>query len=131
MRDPNTRASVKPRPIHKARQLEEKMAHRDIWTETGLLFTDERGQGLHPQRITKTFERLAKAAGLPALHLHCLRHGHATHGLESGVSLKVMSERLGHSSIRVTGDTYSHVSPALDREAAADIAAAIDGGKGQ
>lgn len=122
--DPATVAALRQ---HKARQAEEKMAHRDIWTETGLVFTDERGQALHPQRITKSFERLAKAAGLPVLHLHGLRHGHATRGLENGVSLKVMSERLGHSSIRVTGDVYSHVSSALDHEAAAGIAAAIDG----
>ena len=69
----------------------------------------------------------AAEAGLPVVRFHALRHGHATIGGEEGVPLKVMSERLGHSSSRITADTYSQVTAATDRAAAAQIAAAIDG----
>ena len=69
----------------------------------------------------------AKAAGVPVVRLHALRHGHATAGLELGVPMKVMSERLGHSSLAITADIYSHVSEAVDQVAAAQIATATDG----
>jgi integrase len=58
---------------------------------------------------------------------HCLRHGHATHALEAGVPMKVVQQRLGHSSIQVTADIYSHVTAATDQAAADKVAAAIDG----
>ncbi len=59
-----------------------------------------------------------KKAGLPHLTLHGLRHAHATLFLVAGLSPKVLSERLGHSNIAITVDTYSHVIPGLQEEAA-------------
>jgi integrase len=61
------------------------------------------------------------------VRFHALRHGHATAALEAGVPMKVVSDRLGHSSIVVTANCYSHLTPATDRAAAATIAAAVDG----
>ncbi len=53
--------------------------------------------------------------GLPVIPLHGLRHSYATCGLEAGIAPKVMQERLGHSSLAVTMDLYSHVRPQVDR----------------
>ena len=66
-------------------------------------------------------------AGLPWIKLHGLRHTHATLMLEAGVHIKVVQERLGHSSIAITGDVYAHVTPGMQDEAAARVAAVVDG----
>jgi integrase len=111
----------------RARQTEEMFAfgrRRDNLTH---LFTAENGEPLHPQRMTTLLASRAKKAGLPVVRFHALRHGHATAALEAGVPLKVVSDRLGHSSIVVTADIYSHCTAATDRAAAAQIAATIDG----
>jgi integrase len=111
---------------HWANQAAERLA-TDLWEGSDYLFCDEIGRPYHPQRFTQMLAAKAKAAGLPPVKIHALRHGHATAGLEAGVPLKVMSERLGHSSIQITADVYSHVSTAVDQAAADTIAAAIDG----
>jgi integrase len=54
-----------------------------------------------------------RSAGVPRIRLHDLRHTHATHALQAGIHTKVVSERLGHSSIAITLDPYSHVIPTL------------------
>lgn len=69
------------------------------------------------------FQVAARKAEPPPLHLHCLRHSHATVGLEAGVPLLVISRRLGHGTLSVTSDLYSHVLPQMDQEAADQIAA--------
>ncbi len=74
------------------------------------------------------FEHRAKAAGLPKIRLHDLRHTHASLALRAGVHPKVVSERLGHSSISITMDTYGHAIPAMQAEAAATVAALVVGG---
>jgi integrase len=65
-----------------------------------------------------SFRPLLKRAGLPAIRFHDLRHSTATRLLVQGVHPKVVQDRLGHSSIKVTLDTYSHAIPSLGREAA-------------
>jgi integrase len=72
--------------------------------------------------ITRTFARLAKGAGLPPLTLHGLRHSWATSALVAGVPIKVVSDRLGHASSRITIDVYTASVPGLDA-AAADLVA--------
>ena len=67
-----------------------------------------------------------KAADLEGLRLHDLRHAHATLMLQAGVHPKVVSERLGHASVNITLDTYSHVLPGLQEAAAAAIDRALD-----
>jgi integrase len=90
------------------------------------VFTHADGAPLHPDSITKTFRRRVAAADLPWIKLHGLRHTHATLMLEAGVNVKVVQERLGHSSIAITGDVYSHVTPGMQEEAAARVAAIVD-----
>ncbi|MDA8296875.1 MAG: site-specific integrase [Actinomycetota bacterium] len=112
---------------HRKAQLEERLRAGELWQgTTDLVFVDELGRALHPGYLTRTLTARARGAGLPPVRLHALRHGHATHGLESGVPLAVMSKRLGHASIRITADTYSHVTAAVDQAAADQVAALID-----
>ena len=68
--------------------------------------------------MSKEFPKLVRAEGLPHLTFHGLRHAHATLALSAGVNPKIVSERLGHSSISVTMDIYSHVLPGMQEEAA-------------
>jgi integrase len=63
--------------------------------------------------------------GLPAIRLHDLRHSHATHPLAASVHPKIAQERLGHSSVGITLDTYSHVLPGMQEDAVAKVDAAI------
>jgi integrase len=94
------------------------------------VFTWDNGRPLHPNVISRTFTRLAEKAELPAIRLHDLRHSYASAALTAGVGLKVVSERLGHASISITGDIYSHVSRDVDQSAADQVAAVIFGGGG-
>jgi integrase len=84
------------------------------------------GQLLQPNSLTHEFVRLlAKASDLPRIRFHDLRHTHATHLLSNGVHPKVAQERLGHSSVGITLDLYSHVLPGMREDAAAKVDAAI------
>ena len=82
------------------------------------MFTQADGRPVDPYAITKDFSDVVKGTGLPHLTVHGLRHAHATMLLEAGVNPKVVSERLGHSSIAVTMDVYSHVLPGMQEAAA-------------
>jgi integrase len=92
-----------------------------------LVFCDPVGQPLHPDHVTREFARAAAAAGLPRIRLHDLRHTYATLALKAGVHPKVVSERLGHATVGITLDLYSHVTPPIARDAADLVANAIFG----
>jgi integrase len=72
------------------------------WHDSGLVFTWPDGRPLHPERFSKWFEQLARAAGLPRIRLHDVRHSYATAALAAGIPAKVVSERLGHANIAIT-----------------------------
>jgi len=122
--DPHT---VKVLRAHRTRQLEERLHAGEAWTDTGIVFTREDGTAIHPCYATSVFSRLVRASGLPSITLHGLRHTHATVALKAGIHPKVVQERLGHASIRITLDLYSHVAPGIQEEAAAKIAAMVAG----
>jgi integrase len=82
------------------------------------VFTDGDGQPIHPHAITPAFERIARRAGVPVIRLHELRHTHGTLLIKAGVPVKVVSERLGHANIALTIDTYQHVLPGMQADAA-------------
>ena len=75
------------------------------------MFNGSAGQLVSASSIDKVIRRTAKKAGIENLSAHCLRHTFATRGLENGIPLKVMQELLGHSSIKMTADLYTHVLP--------------------
>lgn len=104
---------------HRRRQLEERMAWKEAWSDSGLVFTREDGTALHPQSLRHQLARLAKAAGVPAIRVHDLRHTAATHLLARGVPVKVVQEMLGHASATITQDLYGHVLPHMQDSAAA------------
>jgi integrase len=106
---------------HAARQLAERECAKE-WTETGLVFTRTDGQALPPNSVSRCFVRSVGRAKLPAIRLHDLRHSHATLALRAGIHPKVLSERLGHATVAITLDTYSHAIPAMQEEAATRIA---------
>ncbi|MGH3600725.1 MAG: tyrosine-type recombinase/integrase [Pseudonocardiaceae bacterium] len=123
--DPVTVAALR---AHLHRQHQERLAWGPAWTDSGLVLVREDGVGFHPQRLAQLFERLVKAAKLPALGLHGLRHSYATAALDSGVDIKTISTRLGHASISVTGDLYAHTLAHVDQAAADRTASFIFGG---
>ncbi|MED4240003.1 tyrosine-type recombinase/integrase [Priestia megaterium] len=75
------------------------------------------GQPINSATLAKIFNRIIKKSGVPKLRFHDLRHTHATLLLEAGVSLKEVQERLGHSSIKMTGDIYAHVTNKMKNNA--------------
>jgi integrase len=103
--------------------------HADLFggddPERGLVVGDD-GQPINPQSISQGFDRAVAKTELPKLSLHGLRHTHATLLLKAGVPLKVVSERLGHSTPAFTMATYQHVLPGMQAEAAATFADLLD-----
>ena len=91
---------------------------------TDLVLTAPHGGPWWPSLFDRTWRRFKKANGIPC-RFHDLRHTHATLMLRAGVNVKVISERLGHASIGITLDTYSHVMPGMQEEAAAKIDAGL------
>ena len=87
-------------------------------TPADLVFSHPDGTPLRPDSVTRAFRTIARSLGLNGVRLHDLRHAHATLMLRQGVHPKIVSERLGHSSVAITLDTYSHVLPGLQEAAA-------------
>jgi integrase len=85
----------------------------------GWVFTDAAGHPIHPHAVSQAFERIAQRAGVPAIRLHDMRHTHATLLIKAGVPVKVVSERLGHATATFTIETYQHVMPGMQADAAA------------
>jgi integrase len=112
---------------HRTRQLEERMAAGSAWEDSGLVFTSPIGTPLDPRNVTREFHALLGSAKLPAVRFHDLRHTAATLLLAQGVDPRTIMETLGHSQISLTLNTYSHVLPALQAEAAKKIDAVLRG----
>ena len=106
---------------HRRVQIEERLAAGPAWDDMGLVFCNEIGHPLDPSFVGRQFHLALAKAGLPRLRVHDLRHTAATLLFERGVHPKVVQEMLGHSTIALTLDTYSHVTPALHREAATQM----------
>ena len=107
-----------------ARQIQEQESSA-TWTDTGLVFTRDDGAALHPEVVSRLFRKAVKESMLPDIRLHDLRHTHATLALQAGIHPKVVSERLGHATVSITLDTYSHAIPAMQEEAAVKIAGLV------
>ncbi len=112
---------------HRRREVEERLAVGAGFVDHGLVFAGVDGAPIHPDTLSKAFDRLVAASGLPRLRLHDLRHTHATHLIARGVHSKRVSARLGHTSHSFTMDTYGHLMPDDEGDAAAAVAAMVDG----
>jgi len=103
---------------HREKQEENRWLLGSTLSEADLVFSHPDGTPVDPHSISQAFRRLAKSLNLPTTRFHDLRHTHATLLLQQGVYPKVVSERLGRSSVAVTLDTYSHKVPSLQESAA-------------
>jgi integrase len=146
--EPKTAKSVRPIPLppsvtamlvaHQTKQAEKVAAARQRredkgepfeYTDHGLVFAGDQGQPLDLRNLTQRhFRAILKAAELPQeLRLYDLRHSCATLLLAQGEHPKVVSERLGHASVTLTLDTYSHVLPTMQQQAAERLETALFG----
>lgn len=103
---------------HQLRQREERAEWGTAYVDHDLVFAREDGHPLRLDAVSKRFTELAAEVGMPALTLHGLRHGAASLMLAAGVDIALVSKRLGHSSIAITSDTYSHLLGGVGRAAA-------------
>ena len=132
---PKTRSGVRAVPLdpgtlevlaaHRGRQQAERQGWGTAWHDSGLVFRYENGRMLRPEYVTRRFQALARRAGSPVIGFHGLRHTNASLALAAGVPMRLVSDRLGHSSTGITADLYTHVSPAVAGSAAAAIAGAV------
>ena len=111
---------------HRQGQLEEKIALVPRYQDSPYVFTGVSGGLLHHRTSAREFARLCEIAGIPeGTRFHALRHTAATVAFQEGVPGKVVSEMLGHSSIKQTLDTYSHVIPGMQEDAAKRLDSAL------
>ena len=103
---------------HRLVQDAEKAAWGDAYRDHGLVFAQANGDPIQPERITKRFGQLVQTSGLRKVRLHDLRHGRASLLLAAGTDIALVSKMLGHSSITLTADTYSHLLDGVGRQAA-------------
>jgi len=114
---------------HRARQAEERLRLGTGYGDRGLVFAQEDGRPIDPRTMNRYFTQALKRSGLPAIRLHDARHTYATWMLQTGVPMKVVSDQLGHSSITITADVYSHVTREVAQQAAATLDAAFTTGE--
>ncbi len=125
---------------HKQHQAEVKMANRTAYNDTGLVFAkdwpdvhragDMLGSPLQMSTLgQREYAKLIKAANVPRIKFHGLRHTCATLLLKAGQPVHVVSERLGHSKVSMTMEVYAHVLPDMQTEAAATLGALLHGGR--
>ncbi|SFX53770.1 Site-specific recombinase XerD [Thermoactinomyces sp. DSM 45891] len=127
LQEPKTSGSIRSVPLpslvvqaleeHKLLQSKEKIKLGALYHDHGLVVTTSIGKPVSPSDLWKYFKSILKKADLPNIRFHDLRHTHATLMLQQGEHPKIVAERLGHSDIRLTMDTYSHVLPNMQQEA--------------
>ena len=130
----NSRRVVKLLPGVLRALLEHRQAQQRLreeagerWNEQGFVFTNAEGGPLDGHNLSsRHLRRILKEAGLPQIRLYDLRHTAATLALSAGVPVKVVSEMLGHSSVALTLDVYSHVLPHMQEDAARRMAALLE-----
>ena len=89
------------------------VANPEAW-----LFTDGNGEPVHPHALYQSFGRIVHNANVPAIRFHDLRHTHGSLLIKEGIPVKVVSERLGHAHIAHTIQTYQHLLPGMQADAA-------------
>ena len=110
----------------KVKQRQEREALGLVWRDSDYVFSKFDGAPYHPNTVSKAFSKIIKKAELPKVRLHDLRHTHATIMLKQGADPKTISERLGHSSVVITLDTYANVLPGMQEAAALIFEEAIN-----
>lgn len=129
---PKTSSSRRQIPIHRVavealrKHLKDQaVAHLKKGIRTEFVFVNQAGNPLDLPRVRRRWKQACERSGVPVIRLYDTRHTHATLLLLAGENPKVVSERLGHSTIRMTLDTYSHVIPAMQEKAVERFGAAV------
>jgi len=117
---PNLLITILKKQYEKYDELKQKLGEKFIDMDL-VIFNLSNGKTVFPSNLTKIYTADVKRAGLPHITFHSMRHTHATMLIEQNVNVKLISERLGHSKIGVTLDTYSHVIPSMQQEVADKI----------
>jgi integrase len=104
---------------HRDKQEAQRAILGILLKDDDLVFSDLEGKPLLLNTVTHAWIKLVRRIGLKGIRLHDARHTHASLMLKQGVHPKIVQERLGHASIQMTLDTYSHVAPGLQEAAAA------------
>jgi integrase len=112
------RTTVEKLKEHRNNQHNERMRAGEKWQDFNLIFSTPIGTPLDNSNVNKVYKKCLKKAGLPNIRFHDLRHTAATLMLQEGINPKVVQERLGHADISLTLNTYSHVLPSMQEEAA-------------
>jgi integrase len=115
--------------LHRDLQEDERRLAGRGYQDHNLIFATSIGTPIDPANLRRAWDKIATEAELPALRFHDLRHASATFMLKQGTHPRIVMERLGHSSIRVTMDIYSHVMPGLQSQAARMLDTMLDGGE--
>jgi integrase len=102
---------------HREKQDEERRKAGKEWKEHGLVFCTDKGRPLDPVNATQTFQAALRYQGLPHYRMHDLRHAFATLLFQQKINVKEVSALLGHSSVSITYDIYTHVLPSTQAEA--------------
>lgn len=121
-----SRSIIQVLQSHKVRQAAEQLAAEKYGDER-FVFARPDGSVIRPQTFSQAFKALIDRAKVPTVRLHDLRHTHATLLLKGGVHPKIASSRLGHSNVGITLDLYSRVLPGMDRDAAQQFDALVEG----
>lgn len=117
--------SVDAGKAHRTQRKRDRLRAGAAWEDSGCMFTNELGDPLRPDRVSRRFKEMAADAGLPVIKLHAARHTAASLALEAGIDIKVVSDQLGHSTTTITRDTYQHVRRATHRDAAEMVVALL------
>jgi integrase len=121
-----TNSAVEALKRHRAVQNEERLRLGALWQDQGLVFPSQKGTTMTAKNLTaRSFKPILRRAGLPNIRLHDLRHTCATLLLSKGVHPKLVQELLGHATISITLDTYSHVLPGMGDQTAAAMESAL------
>ena len=112
---------------HRREQLEQRLGVGPAYQKQDLVFADPLGGPIYDSTVRRAFYSIVRQAVVAQLRIHDLRHTAATLMLRAGVNPKVVSERLGHAKVAITLDTYSHVLPDMQREAAAAMDSVLTG----
>lgn len=123
-------ATVKLMKKHRVNQKEVYLRYTNyIPTTENIVFHQQDGRWLRTNVVREYFKEVCKRSSLPILSPHALRHTHAVHLLEAGANLKYVSERLGHASVKITADTYLHVTKKIEDDSLALYERYIENGQ--
>ena len=105
----------------KKQYLKDMLTYGAGYQNLGFVIRKDDGSPLKPDSMTRKWIRFLDSRGLPRIRLHDLRHSNATALIQAGVNPRVVQQRLGHSDVNITLNTYTHVLPEMDEEAAAKL----------